>query len=329
MLVIASLSLIITYFQPLWRIDLWAPQYPEGLNMKIWLTKLSGDVDIINGLNHYIGMAKIKAEMFPEFKTLPYFVAFFIAVGLFTAFLNKKKMLLYYFLLLIMAGCGALYDFWSWGYDYGHSLSDDAPIKVPGMAYQPPLIGYKALLNFGAYSIPDVGGWVFVGVGIVVAALIYIEYFRKAKVTPKIHSLTISLVIATIFTLGSCSSKPEPINYGKETCQFCKMTIIDKKFGCEIITKTGKTFKYDDLHCLMKDLSSKKEITQILVNDYSKKGDLMDVEQSFFVKSQTLRSPMGGDVAAFVSKKIIRESPLDSDEIYSWIDIKKVLSDEK
>ena len=73
-LYVASLSLIATYFLPLWRIDLWAPQYPEGLSMQIWLNKLSGQVEIINGLNHYIGMAHIKEEMFPEFKFLSYIV---------------------------------------------------------------------------------------------------------------------------------------------------------------------------------------------------------------------------------------------------------------
>ena len=62
-------------------------------------------------------------------------------------------------------------DFWLWEYDYGHDLDPAAAIKVPGMAYQPPLIGFKQLLNFGAYSIPASGGWIFIGVGVIVAAL--------------------------------------------------------------------------------------------------------------------------------------------------------------
>jgi copper chaperone NosL len=65
-LAVASLCIIAAYFFPVWRIDLFAPQYPEGLVMKIWLNKLTGDVEIINGLNHYIGMKKISVEMFPE-----------------------------------------------------------------------------------------------------------------------------------------------------------------------------------------------------------------------------------------------------------------------
>jgi hypothetical protein len=54
-------------------------------------------------------------------------------------------------------------DFWLWEYDYGHNLNPNAPIIVPGMSYQPPLLGFKQLLNFGAYSYPDVGGWIMFG----------------------------------------------------------------------------------------------------------------------------------------------------------------------
>lgn len=175
LLALGSLGLIISYFTPLWRIDLWAPQYPEGLSMKIWLNRLSGDVDIINGLNHYIGMAHIKEEMFPEFKILPYFVGFYLAFGLLTAFLKNKRVLVAFLSTLILGGIIAIYDFWKWGYEYGHNLSPDAAIKVPGMSYQPPLLGYKELLNFGAYSIPDTGGWVFVLLGVITIGITFYE----------------------------------------------------------------------------------------------------------------------------------------------------------
>ena len=64
----ASGALVAVFFLPAWRIDLFAPQYPEGLTLNIWINGVSGDVDIINGLNHYIGMKHITESMFPEFK---------------------------------------------------------------------------------------------------------------------------------------------------------------------------------------------------------------------------------------------------------------------
>lgn len=155
-----SLCLIAVYFLPFWRIDLFAPQYPEGLVMKIWLNTLSGDVDIINGLNHYIGMKKISVQMFPEFSFLVYIVAAFIVFGIIISITGKRKALFGYLAASAAGGALALYDFYQWGYDYGHNLNPDAPIKVPGMGYQPPVIGHKQLLNFDAYSMPDIGGWI-------------------------------------------------------------------------------------------------------------------------------------------------------------------------
>ena len=61
-----GLALIVVLFVPLWQIELAAPQYPEGLVLKMYPHKLAGNVDIINGLNHYIGMKTLHAEDFIE-----------------------------------------------------------------------------------------------------------------------------------------------------------------------------------------------------------------------------------------------------------------------
>ena len=78
---VGSLAMISMFFVPVWAIYLVAPQYPEGLSMHIWLNKITGQVDIINGLNHYIGMRHIKEDMFPEFSFLVYILGFFILFG--------------------------------------------------------------------------------------------------------------------------------------------------------------------------------------------------------------------------------------------------------
>ena len=175
-LLISSLSLVTAYFVPLWQILMWAPQYPEGLEMKIWINTLSGDVKIISALNHYIGMRIIEPSMFPEFNYMIYIVGAIIGVGLFAALWNRLAGLIIFFVTIVAAGIGALVDFWLWGYDYGHNLNPDAAIKIEGMSYQPPLIGTKVLLNFTAFSGPDIGGWVFMGVALLMAILLYLEF---------------------------------------------------------------------------------------------------------------------------------------------------------
>ena len=173
---VSALALISAYYVPLWQILMWAPQYPEGLEMKIWINTLSGDVRTISALNHYIGMKTIEVSMFPEFGYMIYLVGGIIGVGLLASISNKRFMLIAYLSVIFAAGIGALIDFYLWGYDYGHNLNPEAPIKIEGMSYQPPLIGTKVLLNFTAFSGPDIGGWIFIGVGGLLAGLIVYEW---------------------------------------------------------------------------------------------------------------------------------------------------------
>jgi len=164
LLALSSLLLILVYFFPLWRIELIAPQYPEGLRMFIWVNKITGGTEFdlynINLLNLYIGMKTITPESIPELKIMPFIVGFLILFGLVSAFIGKRVLLYAWVLVFVLLGIAGLVDFYKWEYDYGHNLDPNAPIKIPGLAYQPPLIGTKQLLNMMASSFPDIGGYI-------------------------------------------------------------------------------------------------------------------------------------------------------------------------
>lgn len=164
---------------PFWKITLVAPQYPEGLVMFIYPGGVKGEVELINGLNHYIGMKEIINEDFKEFKILPYWVGALIILGLVTFFTGKRKWLWVWLIALIATGVIGMADFWRWEYDYGHNLNPSAAIKIPGMSYQPPLIGYKQLLNFLAGSFPGLGGYLIIIPGIVVGLVLVYEIKTK------------------------------------------------------------------------------------------------------------------------------------------------------
>ncbi len=181
LLSISGIGLVISIFVPIWAIYLEAPQYPEGLGMFLHANKITGDYEIINGLNHYIGMKTIHQEDFWEFKVLPYALGFFAVLAFLFAFLKKKWGLYFFTALFLLFGIAFMVDFWLWEYDYGHNLNPNAPIIVPGMSYQPPLLGFKQLLNFGAYSYPDVGGWIMFGVGIISLVLSVLEFKSSKK----------------------------------------------------------------------------------------------------------------------------------------------------
>lgn len=178
---ISGILLILVLFVPLWQIELEAPQYPEGLVLKMYPHKIGGNVDIINGLNHYIGMRTLHTKDFIEFTVLPYIVGFFALLCFIVVALKKQKGLTALFTLFVAFGIVAMIDFWRWEYAYGHELNPDAPIQVPGMAYQPPLIGYKQLLNFGAFSIPDIGGFLFILVGLLLLIALLLPWYKKRQ----------------------------------------------------------------------------------------------------------------------------------------------------
>lgn len=181
LLAVCGIALIVSIFVPLWSIYLEAPQYPEGLGMFLHANKITGDYEIINGLNHYIGMKTIHEEDFWEFKVLPYALGFFAALCFLVIFLNKKKWLYIVAVLFVLFGIAFMVDFWLWEYDYGHNLDPNAAIVVPGMSYQPPLLGFKQLLNFGAYSYPNIGGGIMFGVAAILLILAFVEYRASKK----------------------------------------------------------------------------------------------------------------------------------------------------
>ncbi|MBD8016883.1 hypothetical protein [Kaistella pullorum] len=181
LLAVCGIALVISIFVPLWSIYLEAPQYPEGLSMFLWANKITGEYEIINGLNHYIGMKTIHPEDFWEFEVLPYALGFFALLCFLAAILNRKSWLYVTTVLFLVFGVAFMVDFWLWEYDYGHNLDPNAAIVVPGMSYQPPLIGFKQLLNFGAYSYPNIGGGIMFAVAGILAILAVIEYRKPTS----------------------------------------------------------------------------------------------------------------------------------------------------
>ena len=305
-----------------------APQYPEGLRLLMYANGLAGNIDIINGLNHYIGMKTLHSDDFVEFKVLPYIIVFFSICFIGVAILAKRKWMNLLFVLFVAFGVLAMVDFWRWEFNYGHDLNPDAAIKVPGMAYQPPLIGYKQLLNFGAWSVPDIGGWIFIAVGALLLGAVVYEWRRGRKTITQISKLPFWIIGLSSLLLGSCSNDPEPIRLGQDNCDFCKMTVSDSRFGAEIVTKKGKIFKFDDAHCVNAFLDSKtvasEEIAGIYFTDFIQPHELLNVEQAYFLQSPKLKSPMNGNIAAFSQEdsltKILPKFPGFK---ITWEDVRK------
>ena len=181
-MIIASLLLLSLFLLPMWKIGLYAPQYPDGLKMYLNINGISdggtGDLANINIMNHYVGMKEIHEDDFKEFTYIPYVVIGLTISGLLVALIKKRSLILVWLVFIVILGIFGLYDFYLWEYDYGHNLDPRAAIKIPGAAYQPPLFGSKEILNFTATSYPQIGAFVIV-ISMALAAFAWI--YRKTK----------------------------------------------------------------------------------------------------------------------------------------------------
>jgi copper chaperone NosL len=189
LLAIAALLLAVVYILPLWSVSLKAPQYPEGLGMRIWVNTIAGvkpnDLDNINNLNHYIGMKRIVPESIKELQLMPMLVGILMGLGLVAAALGRRWIARAWVGLFLVVALAGLADFYRWEYDYGHNLDfENAIIKVPGMNYQPPLIGSRQLLNFTATSLPAAGG-IAIMVSLVLGVLaLFVDRKREPTAVP-------------------------------------------------------------------------------------------------------------------------------------------------
>jgi copper chaperone NosL len=121
--------------------------------------------------------------------------------------------------------------------------------------------------------------------------------------------------------VSSCTPTPEPISYGSDICHFCKMTIVDQQHGAELVTQKGKVFKFDAIECM---LNFEKENTDSdfalqLVNVYESPKELINAEESHYLISQALPSPMGAFLTAFENESAAKEfQSAKGGELFTW-----------
>lgn len=150
LLLTAAALMVAAIFLPLWGMTLASIQYPEGLRMIVYPTRMVGDLAEINALNRYIGMAEISPEYFGELRVIVGMFAGTAALCAVAAAFRRKWISLVP--LALMAGTAA-YGFWRMRvrlYEYGHELDPMAPIDIA--PFTPPMVGQNQIAQFGTYS---------------------------------------------------------------------------------------------------------------------------------------------------------------------------------
>lgn len=150
-----------SYFFPWWRLWLFAPQYPKGLEVGISLTGVSGDVRELNILNHYIGMKPLDLAALTERRLAAPGVGVIAALGVVLTLLSGRRV------GWLIAALGAAFpltfviDSQYWLYHFGHALDPRAPIRLP--TFTPQMFGTGQIGQFMTWARPDPGFWLAVG----------------------------------------------------------------------------------------------------------------------------------------------------------------------
>lgn len=133
------------------------------------------------------------------------------------------------------------------------------------------------------------------------------------------------LLFLTVF-FYACTPSPEPINYGKDECEHCRMMITDNKYGAEVVSDKGKIYKFDSIECLIEFALEKNMVgdagQSFLVTDFSKPEILIDAKTAFYVHNDNFRSPMGLNVSAFGSEsELISFITANGGKKLSWVEV--------
>jgi copper chaperone NosL len=362
LIALAALVLIPIYLTPVWSIKLVAPQYPDGMGMYIGVSEVWGhddhDIQNINILNHYIGMQEIHPDSIPELEIFPIVLLGIILTGLAVAIIGQRWLMAAWLVGFVGLCIAGMVDFYLWMIDYGHNLSPDAPIKIPGMTYTPPLIGTKQLLNITASSFPHIGS-AFLGLSLGLAGWGVFRSFRKRKsgpvngkgssndtpVRPRALQPVAVAVVAALIVLTGCvksESSPKVLNttsqedvmvYGESEDPYCGERVERIRWGGELRTTEGDILRFRSTECLAAYLLdgrvSKDKIASLRVVDFPDSRKLIDVREARFLHTPNLASPTGLNLMAIETDKMARNlQDAYSGPIVGWDDVLEIVSRE-
>ncbi len=139
----------------------------------------------------------------------------------------------------------------------------------------------------------------------------------------ELKNLLLFSVIVLLF-FASCKNEMRALDYGKDNCEQCRMTVMNPQYGAAILTSKGKVYTFDAGECLIRYVKANgfNESDQYFVSNYTNPGTLIEATKSAFLHGDSIQSPMGGNLAAFndvaAAQKIRNEL---GGEILSWIEL--------
>ncbi|MDA2920276.1 cytochrome C [Desulfobacterota bacterium AH_259_B03_O07] len=177
LLVIGVLLLLTSIFCPYWKLTLFAPQYPGGLKAKLYVNQVSGDVQEIDILNHYIGMKPLGEAALLE-RSLSIVIIVGIILLSIGAIYVHSPIALFLSIPAILYPLFFLGDLYFWMRNFGMNLDKRAPLSGAIEPFVPPLLGEGQIAQFKTVATWEVGLYLSIAASIIIIVGLY--FHRKA-----------------------------------------------------------------------------------------------------------------------------------------------------
>jgi len=177
LLMLASLMLMISMFVPYWGMMMYAPQYPKGLTVNVYISHLEGDVREVDALNHYIGMPPLDEGGRLERSISTISIVAFALLLIAGVFVHNQWAGI---LALPVIGYPLIFlaDLFYILYTYGHSIDPKSALGSAIKPFTPPLFGEGVIGQFKTISYA--GSGLYLAVGAVLVVLLGLWFHRAA-----------------------------------------------------------------------------------------------------------------------------------------------------
>jgi len=152
----AAILIIISIFLPYWSLVLHAPQYPRGLVVNAYVNHMEGDVQEIDGLNHYIGMRPLgEAAQFE--KSISIFAIGALALLVVAAVFVHSPWTVLLSIPAALLPLVFLGDLYFWLSNFGQNLDPNAALSNAIEPFTPTILGEGIIGQFRTVAYADIG----------------------------------------------------------------------------------------------------------------------------------------------------------------------------
>lgn len=177
LLALAAVILLVSIYFPWWKMTLLAPQYPGGLEVQVYVNRMTGDVAEIDGLNHYIGMRPLEEAAQLE-RSVSIAAITVISLLVLSAILIHTKWAALLALPAFLTPYAFLADMYFWMRNFGTNLDPTAPLSSSIDPFVPPILGEGVVGQFRTVAEFEIGLYMAFLSGFLILAGLY--YHRRA-----------------------------------------------------------------------------------------------------------------------------------------------------